>query len=221
MEAIGHVLPIALAVAISAVPIMATIIILLSPNRPKLAIPFLIGWMLGILVVVTVFTLAAQAVPTSRTPRQPDVIVGGIEIVVGVAMILLALYSWRRAKGRPSPEVPKWLASSGSLRPWESFGLAFVLNLRPKGLLLATAAGLTIRADAETTGAAIVAIAVYTLVGASTVVVPIIATLAAPERMQPRLVAAREWLTANGGALTSLILLFIGVVVTGMGIARL
>ena len=33
LQAIGHVLPIAVAVAISSVPIMATILILLSPKR--------------------------------------------------------------------------------------------------------------------------------------------------------------------------------------------
>ena len=46
LDAIGHVLPIALAVAISSVPIMATILILLSPKRGRSALPFLIGWVL-------------------------------------------------------------------------------------------------------------------------------------------------------------------------------
>ena len=50
LQAIGHILPIALAVAISSVPIMATILILLSPKRAQSAIPFLIGWVLGIAV---------------------------------------------------------------------------------------------------------------------------------------------------------------------------
>ena len=38
--------------------------------------------------------------------------------------------------------------------------------------------------------------------------------------MEPKLIDAREWLTRNGGLLTSLILFFIGVVIIGMGIAR-
>ena len=66
MQAIGHILPFAVAVALSSVPIMATIFILLSPNRSRSSLPFLIGWVLGIAVVVTLCTLGAQAIPSPR-----------------------------------------------------------------------------------------------------------------------------------------------------------
>jgi hypothetical protein len=39
--------------------------------------------------------------------------------------------------------------------------------------------------------------------------------------MEPRLVRAREWLDAHGEAVTNIILIFIGVVTVGAGIARL
>jgi hypothetical protein len=59
------------------------------------------------------------------------------------------------------------------------------------------------------------------LIGSSTVAVPIIATLASPGRSEQRLVRAREWLTAHGEAITDVILVFIGVVVIGAGLAWL
>ena len=220
MEAIGHIIPIAVAVAISSVPIMATILILLSPNRGRSALPFLIGWIAGILIVVTLFTLVAQVVPTARAPRQPDVEIAALETLVGIAMVVLSVFSFRRSRNNPVPVVPDPLEAHRSLGPWEAFGLAFVLNLRPKALLLAIAAGLSIRADSTSLTDALVSIAIYTVIGASTVAVPIIATLADPKRMEPKLIDAREWLTRNGGLLTSLILFFIGVVIIGMGIAR-
>ena len=220
MEAIGHIIPIAVAVAVSSVPIMATILILLSPHRTRSALPFLVGWVLGILVVVSVFTLVAQVVPTARTHRQPDVAVAALETLVGLAIIVLSVFAFRRARRHPEPAMPDPLKKQRSLGPWEALGLAFVLNLRPKGLLLAIAAGLTIRADATSATDAVVAIVVYTVIGASSVAVPVVATLAAPKRMEPKLLNAREWLTRNGGTLTSLILFFIGVVVVGMGVAR-
>ncbi|MDY0910444.1 GAP family protein [Microbacterium sp. CFBP9034] len=220
MEAIGHIIPIAVAVAVSSVPIMATILILLSPNRARAALPFLIGWVIGILLVVTVFTLVAQVVPTARTQRQPDTAVAVLETLVGVVIVALSVISFRRSRHHPEPAMPDPLKARRSLGPWEAFGLAFVLNLRPKALLLAIAAGLSIRADASSTSDALISIAIYTVIGASSVAVPIIATLAAPKKMEPKLVDAREWLTRNGGLLTSLILFFIGIVVIGMGIAR-
>lgn len=220
MEAIGHIIPIAVAVAISSVPIMATILILLSPHRARSALPFLIGWVLGILVVVTVFTLIAQVVPTARTQRQPDVAIAVLETLIGIVVVVLSVFAFRRSRKHPEPTMPDPLKARRTLGPWEALGLAFVLNLRPKGLLLAIAAGLSIRADATSLTDAVVAIVVYTVIGASTVAVPIVATLVAPTRMEPKLVDAQEWLTRNGGLLTSLILFFIGVVVIGMGVAR-
>jgi Sap, sulfolipid-1-addressing protein len=221
MQAIGHILPFAVAVALSSVPIMATMFILLSPNRSRSALPFLIGWVLGIFLVVALCALVAQVVPTARLPRQPDTAVGGSEILVGVALIGLALLTLRHARRQTTHDVPKWLKASANFGPWKSFGLAFVLNLRPKALLLAIAAGLTIRADADSLTDALWAMGIYTVIAASTVGVPIIATLASPARMEPRLVSMREWLIQNGEALGSVIGIVIGVVIVGMGLARL
>lgn len=221
LQAILHVLPIAIAVAVSSVPIMAMIIILLSPRRDESALPFLIGWVLGIAVVVSLCTLGAQAVPTSRSPRQPETAVALGEILVGSAIVVVAIIAWIRARRNPSADMPKWLNTVGSFGPWSSFGVAFALNLRPKGLLLAIAAGLAIRGDEISLGESVVVIAIYTIVGASTVAVPIIVTLAAPKRMEPRLVRARDWLARNSGAVTAVILLLIGVVIIFTGIGRL
>lgn len=220
MDAIGHIIPIAVAVAISSVPIMATILILLSPSSRRAALPFLIGWVVGIALVVSAFTLLAQAVPTARSHRQPDTAIAVLETLVGVAVVALSVVAFRHARRHPEPAVPDPLKTPRSLGPWEALGLAFVLNLRPKGLLLAIAAGLSIRADSTSPTNAVVAIVIYTVIGASTVVFPIVATLVAPKRTEPKLVSAHAWLTQNGGTVTSLILFFIGVVIIGMGVSR-
>jgi hypothetical protein len=38
--------------------------------------------------------------------------------------------------------------------------------------------------------------------------------------MEPRLTSLREWLIRNGEAMTALIVVMIGVVIVGMGLAR-
>lgn len=220
-QAIGQILPIALAVAISSVPIMATILILLSPRRGQSALPFLVGWVLGIATIVSVCTAFAQLIPASRSPRRPETVIGAAEMLVGAALIVIAIIAWRRARRNPSAAMPKWLDAVGSFGPWSSFGVAFALNLRPKGLLLAIAAGLALRAGNLSLGESVVAIAIYTLIGCSTVAVPIIVTLAAPKRMEPRLVTAKDWIVRNNGAITALILVMIGVVIFGTGLGRL
>jgi hypothetical protein len=221
LQAIGHVLPLALAVAISSVPIMATILILLSPKRAQSAVPFMVGWILGIAMVVSICTAFAQLIPTSRSTRRPETVIGVAEMLVGLALIVIAIIAWRRARRNPATAMPKWLNAVGSFGPWPSFGIAFALNVRPKGLLLAIAAGLAIRAEDLSVGDSAIVIAIYTLVGCSTVAVPIIVTLAAPERMQPHLVSAKEWITRNNAVITAIILVVIGVVIIGTGLGRL
>ena len=117
--------------------------------------------------------------------------------------------------------MPKWLTSAGELGAWESFGLAFILNVRPKALLLAIAAGLTIRADAESLTDALVAVLIYTVIAASTVAVPIIGTLARRLGWSRASSACGAGCIRNGEALGAVIGLVIGVVIVGMGIGRL
>ena len=220
-QAIGQLLPIALAVAISSVPIMATILILLSPKRAQSAVPFMVGWILGIAAVVSICTAFAQLIPTSRSPRRPETVIGVAEILVGLALVVIAIIEWQRARRNPATAMPKWLNAVGTFGPWAAFGVAFALNVRPKGLLLAIAAGLALRAEDLTLGESAVAILIYTVIGCSTVAVPIIVTLADPQGMQPRLVSAKEWIGRNSGVVTALILLLIGVVIIGTGLGRL
>ena len=220
MTAFGQLLPIALAAAVSSVPITLTILILLSPKRNRLAIPFLIGWVVGMAVVVGLSALGAASLPI-RSLRTTQKAIGIAEIIVGAGLLVMAVLTWRRAAKGHSASRSRWLDSVDRLGPATAIGLAFVLNLRPKGLLLGAAAGLAI-AGARLNGTdAVIMIVVYLALASSTVTVPIIATLASPTRMQPRLVSARDWLDRNGGHITVVIVLMVGLVILGDGLTRL
>ena len=220
LQTLGHLLPIAVAVALSSVPITATIVILLSSNRGRSAVPFLIGWVLGIAILIVAFALGANALPPSSV-RNQDVIAGIVQIVIGSALVVFAIVVWRRARLKPARALPRWLNAVGSLRPISSLGLGFVLNLRPKGLLLSIAAGLALAEVPLLPSSAVTVVAIYVLISASTVAVPIVVTLAAPKKMEPRLVSARDWMTRNSVIVTTLIMIMIGVVIIGNGMTRL
>lgn len=221
LQVVVQLIPIAIAMAVSSVPIMATLIILLSKNRSRSSLPFLLGWVVGLAVVVTVCGIFALAIPAPISPRRPDTVAATIEIVIGVALAILAVVTWLRRDRDRSAEVPKWLASVGSLHPWAVCGLALLFNVRPKALLLAVAAGIVLRGGDLSAGAAAVAIVIYTVIAASTVAVPIIMTLASPTRMEPRLRSAQGWLGRNSASLTSAILLLVAVVVVVSGVVQL
>ena len=85
---VGDILPLALGIAISPIPIIAAILMLLSPKARATSIGFWIGWILGIVVGVGVFTLLAAVIPQPDTD-QPQPVAGVIKILLGLLMIML------------------------------------------------------------------------------------------------------------------------------------
>lgn len=216
-QALGGLIPIAVAVAFSSVPITVTILILLSPNRNRAALPFLVGWVAGVAAVIILCALGASALP--EPPRRgADTTTAVLEILIGAALIVLGVVNLRRGERRG---LPGWLSAVDSFGALASFGVAVLLDFRPKGLLLGVAAGLTLHAASIRPSEAGVLIVIYTVIATSTVVVPIAASLIAPRKMEPKLIAARDWLAHSGGILTSSMMFMIGVVILGAGLTKL
>jgi hypothetical protein len=218
-QALGSLLPIGVAAALSSVPIMATILILLSDQRKQSAVPFLVGWVLGAIILVSLGTIAANAIPQPR-PRQADTTAGVLEILLGAALVVYSLRSMFRAGGSASGSASKWAEAVGALGPAKSFGLGLALNIRPKGLILSAAASLVLRSAKLDLDATVVLVVVYSLIATSTVTIPIVATLVSPDRMEPRLISARDWLDEHGHVVTATVTLLIGVIIVGSGIGR-
>jgi Sap-like sulfolipid-1-addressing protein len=218
-HALGALLPIAVAVALSSVPITVTILILLSPNKNRAALPFLVGWIIGAAAVIALSALGAQVLP--EVPRRAQKATAVLEIVIGLALMVLPIVDLRRRSRTDTAGLPRWLSAVDSFGPLVSFAVAVVLNFRPKGLLLGVAAGLALHAAGLNVGETAALIAIYTAIATSTVVIPIVASFLAPQRVEPRLVLARDWLRDNGRMLTSLIMFMIGVVIFGSGLAQL
>jgi Sap, sulfolipid-1-addressing protein len=219
-QALGGLLPIAVAVAISSVPISVTVLILLSPNRNRAAVPFLIGWVTGVVAVIVFSALGASALP--EAPRRgPDMVTAVLQIMIGTTLVVLGLVSLRRSSRTENTGLPHWLSAVDSFGAMAAFGVAVLLDFRPKGLLLGIAAGLALHSASLRAGEAAVLIGIYTVIATSTVVVPIMASFIAPRWMEPRLIAARDWLAHNGRVLTSSMMFMIGVVILGAGLTEL
>ena len=112
-------------------------------------------------------------------------------------------------------------AAAKTLGPGPAFGLAVALNFRPKGLLLSAAAGLSLRGQNLTPGQFTVVILIYTAISASAVAVPVIASVTHPVTMERRLIGARDWLAENNRIVSVVIMILIGTVIVGNGLAHL
>ena len=212
----GQLVPVAAAAALSAVPITATLVVLLSKRRKAIALPFLAGWVIGTAAGITLASLATQALPAR--PRREASLIATLEVVIGLALVVAGLVTLVRHRRATPRQRPGWIEGIGSFGPLPSLGIGLALNLRPKSLLLFAAGSLAIAGAHVSTHDTIVAIAVYTAIATSTVVVPTVATVLFPDRMEPRLVGARDWIAAQGAALTGVVMVGVGVVVLVAGV---
>ncbi|MFF1633535.1 GAP family protein [Leifsonia sp. NPDC058248] len=217
---IGEILPSALGVAISPIPIIAAILMLLSPNARGTSVGFMIGWILGIVAAVVVFTLLSAIIPAAD-PTASKPIAGVIKILLGLGLLLLAGNQWRkRPQHGEAAAPPKWMSAIDTMKPVAALGLGFLLAaVNPKNLLMAVAGGLAIGASGLPAGQQTIAIVVFVLIAACTVVIPVVAYLLAAKRMAGPLDALRVWLLANNATIMTVLLLVIGVVLIGKGIA--
>ncbi|MEF2977198.1 GAP family protein [Subtercola sp. YIM 133946] len=215
---VGEILPLALGVAISPIPIIAAILMLLSPKARGTNLGFLTGWLLGIIVAVVVFTLLAAVIPAGSDGSKP--VAGVIKIVLGALLLLLAIRQWRsRPHGDTEPALPKWMSAIDTMTPVRGLVLGFLLSgLNPKNLLMGVAAGVAIGSGGLTVGSDVVAIVIFTVIAASTVAVPVFGYLVASTRLAGPLEALRTWLVHNNSTVMAVLLLVIGVVMIGKGI---
>ena len=217
---IGDLLPLAIGIAISPIPIIAVILMLLSRRATATSTGFLLGWVVGIvLVTVVVLVLVGQAGNTAG--GEPSTLSSVLKLVLGAALILLAVRQWQgRPKAGETGAMPKWMDAIESFSFVRALLLGFGLSaINPKNLLLCLAAGTTIGAAHLPTGQVVVATVVFTLLACSSVAVPVVGYLAARDRMAAPLDRLRAWLTQNNAAVMAVLLLVIGTVLLGKGIA--
>ncbi|MDR7183973.1 threonine/homoserine/homoserine lactone efflux protein [Microbacterium trichothecenolyticum] len=216
---VGEILPLALGVAISPIPIIAAILMLLSPRARVTSVGFLLGWVLGIVVAVSVFTLLSSILPEQDEDASKP-IQGVIQLVLGAGLLLLALRQWRgRPKAGEEPQMPKWMQAIDKVTFPVACGLGFLLSaINPKNLLLAAAAGVDIGSAGLDVGSIVLVIVVFTLIAASTVLVPVVGYLIAAEKLRGPLDALRVWLSKENAVIMAVLLLVIGVSLIGKGV---
>src|SRR6187200_633550 len=136
---LGDLLPLAIGIAISPIPIIACILMLFSAKARVNGPAFLVGWVLGVTVVTTLVVVLSDATAATDDPASGPSLGDVILLLLGIGAILLGIRQWT---GRPKPgedaNMPPWMAAIDGFAPGKAFGFGFLLSaINPKNLGLA------------------------------------------------------------------------------------
>ncbi|MDX2377104.1 GAP family protein [Microbacterium sp. LRZ72] len=213
-----YVIPLGVAMALSVLPILAAVLILLAPDPVPLGVAYLAGWAAGVLVLVTLFAAGARIIPAVSTgPMPPWAHVA--EAVLGVLLVCYAAWALLHPRARPT-ETPSWTRALQSLSPRRAVLFGLVMNVRPKNLTLAVAAGIAIGSASIDTLSSAVSAVIFTAVGVSTVAGLVVAYLLGDKRVRPVLETLSVWLQSHTALVLHLSVLLIGGLLIWLGLSQ-
>ncbi len=218
-DTLGSLVPLGLAGAFSWLPVTGLVVLMLAGSGMARVWAFVAGRVFGLALITVAFVAGARALPAPRSaPSLEGPVVAGAEVTAGVALVAVGLVAWlRRSRTRSEPA---WRRRLNEASLPAVFLTSLVVDLQPKGLVLGLASGVVVRAGSMPVAEAVLAVVVYLAVAASSVLLPLVATYAAPARTRRWLRAAQAWLNDYGSVLTAVVVAAVGVVLVVDGVAR-
>ena len=218
-QAIGQVLPFALGVAISPVPIIAVVLMLVTPRARSNGPAFVVGWLLGLSIVGTIVLVVAP--DGTSDSGGPATWVSTLKLGLGVLLLLLALKQWhsRPHEGEQAP-TPKWMGAIDGFTAPKALGAGAVLSgANPKNLLLTLGAAAAIVQTGISGGEQAAAYAVFAVLATIGVAVPVVIYFALGNQAGALLEGLKTWLAKNNAVILAVLLLVIGVKLIGDAIS--
>jgi threonine/homoserine/homoserine lactone efflux protein len=221
-KAIGDILPLAIGVAISPIPIIAIVLMLGTHRARSNGVAFAIGWVAGLAVAGTIMLVIASGNATSDSGGT-ETWVGVLKLVLGVLFLLLAAKQWR---GRPAAgddaSLPKWMQAIDRFTAAKSLGAGLLLSgLNPKNLALTIAAATAIAQAGISSGQEAGALAIFIAIGSLTILAPLVIYFVMGTRAARILDELKAWMAAHNAAIMTVLLLVLGLKLIGDAIGAL
>ena len=221
-NAIGEIFPLAVALALGPLPIMAVVLILVSDDARAKGIGFVVGRLVGLFAIVaaTLVIFSIIGDPSLGHRGHPLPAVSIARIVIGVAAIGLGVRAWLR---RNEPAEPSRIARRvDGLNVRSAIGMGLLVSaVDPASISLGLLAGVDIAAARPSVAEAVIVAAAFVVVSTVTITVPLLIYLAGGQAAQRRLAGVKEWLLSNEKAVMMVLFFVIGAMLVGRGIRDL
>ncbi len=218
---IGYLLPAALGVALSPIPIIAVVLVLGGSKARSSGPAFALGWIVGLAAVSTVAAILFDGADVEGS--TPSTAAYLLKFAAGAFFLYLAATSWKKRPRRGEEAVlPPWMTTVETVTTPGALALGVGLSgVNPKNLVLALTAAASVAEAGLDVEQSAVAVLTFVLLGSLTVIGPVVFHLVAPDRATRPLAAIREFMTDNNAVITMAILLLLGATLLGDGISGL
>jgi threonine/homoserine/homoserine lactone efflux protein len=191
---------------------------LATPRARSNGLSFAFGWVAGLVIVSVVVLLVAGGADDPNSGSSDAV--NWVKVAFGVVFVLAALKQWRsRPTHGQEPTMPKWMATVDEFTVGKSLGLGVILSAaNPKNLALTLAASASIAQAGLSTGASVIAVAVFVVIASITVVGPVLFFVFAPRVAVGPLDAIKQFMADHNAVIMFVVLLVLGAKLLGDGI---
>lgn len=214
VRTIAEVIPLAVTVAFTMLPIIATLAVLVSSEHATRGFLLSAGYAAGLALVLGAATFGLLRSGTPRLGISPIVFV-----VAGILLLVLAAWRYvrrRHASTHPT-KSPALLGRLENLSGPGAFAIGFQFAFHPENLLLTGAASTKIVTATLPAAGLVIVVAVFCLIGVSTVVVPSVVYALAGAGMKSALTRLRDWLLGHANAITCALLAVAGIALVAYG----
>jgi hypothetical protein len=221
-QAISSSMPLAVAIALSPIPIIAVLLMLTSRQARVNGAAFVAGWLAGLGVTGAIILALARTAGAGK-PSGPAVWMGSIEATLGIVLLLAAAWQFRRRPRRGNePPLPKWMATIDRTSPPAAGGLAVVLSgANPKNLVLAAGGAAVIARTGIPEGQQAIAYGVFALVATFGAGIPVLMYFAMGERSARVLAVVKGWMIQHSAVIVSVLCLVIAAKLIGDAVSAL
>jgi threonine/homoserine/homoserine lactone efflux protein len=205
-QLITEILPFALGVFASPLPVIIAMALLFTPRPRPTSVTYVATWVVGVVAATVAFSLIAGALDGGQGP--PSWLVW-LRVILGLLLLVMAGRTWAKRYSRVDPA---WLTMLMEAGPREAvkFGVA-MSALNPKELLMAAGAGIALGTSGESPAVVAGALAVFVVVGACSVVAPLAVFVVGGDRSLESLSRWREWLQRHNAVVAACVLALLGV----------
>ena len=207
MNDLHTLVPIAMGMLLSPLPIVAVVAIVLAPRGRASAPVYTLTFTFVSAVIIAVGALGASSAANASSDPDSRVVSLVLAVLLAIGFGIFAIVSWHGRPPAGQPAVaPKWLAAIDGVTPASAAGLGFAMAAaNSKNIPLGLKAGSVIGEAHLALPLAVLLILVVAVAGSLLLILPGLIALSSSPRVHSALVALKSQLVEHNAAMMTVL----------------